>query len=98
VQTRAHAEAALSNLANSLLHGSELRIGWGKAVALPPQPIYPPPRHVVALREQAVAAVRSRGRGDHGWGRGEDAEAALHRVRDGSAQTCLPASHLLWFA
>jgi hypothetical protein len=48
MQTRQHAEAALANLKNTVLHGSELRIAYGKAIARPPQPIYPPPQHVQA--------------------------------------------------
>jgi hypothetical protein len=84
MQTRPHAEAALANLNNSILHGSELRIGYGKTVTLPAQPIYPPPRHVQQLRERVVNAVSSRGRdprGEHSWGRGLTSEDEKHRVR-----------------
>lgn len=40
VQTRPDAEKALKALDGLVLHGMEMKIGWGKAVPLPPVPLY----------------------------------------------------------
>jgi hypothetical protein len=40
LQTRADAEAALKALDGLVLHDMEMKIGWGKAVPLPPVPLY----------------------------------------------------------
>lgn len=39
-QQRADAEAARKALDGLVLHGMEMRVGWGKAVPLPPVPLY----------------------------------------------------------
>lgn len=39
---RQSAEDALQHLQGHLLHDHELRLGWGKAVPLPPVPVWPP--------------------------------------------------------
>lgn len=84
MQTRPDAEAAVEHLNRSVLHGAELRIAYGKPVALPPQPIYPLPKHVQQIRSHITTVVRDRGRdprGEHSWGRGTDADTEMHRVR-----------------
>ena len=40
MQTREGAERAKEELNGALLHELDLRIGWGKAVVLPPIPMY----------------------------------------------------------
>lgn len=40
LQQRADAEAARKALDGLVLHGMEMRVGWGKAVPLPPVPLY----------------------------------------------------------
>jgi hypothetical protein len=40
LQQRADAEAARKGLDGLVLHGMEMRVGWGKAVPLPPVPLY----------------------------------------------------------
>jgi hypothetical protein len=40
LQTRPDAEAALKALDGLVLHDMEMKIGWGKAVPLPPVPLY----------------------------------------------------------
>lgn len=71
----------MAALRDTVLHGSELRIQFGKSVALPPQPIYPPPAHVQALRARVVGAVSQRGAGEHQWAKGSSAEEQAHTVR-----------------
>lgn len=39
-QQRPDAEAARKALDGLVLHGMEMRVGWGKAVPLPPVPLY----------------------------------------------------------
>jgi U2-associated protein SR140 len=41
--TRRSAEDALAEMQGRLLHDAELRLGWSKAVPLPPLPCWPPP-------------------------------------------------------
>jgi hypothetical protein len=40
LQQRPDAEAARKALDGLVLHGMEMRVGWGKAVPLPPVPLY----------------------------------------------------------
>lgn len=40
VQTRAGADRAKADLNGVLLHDLELKLGWGKAVQVPPVPLY----------------------------------------------------------
>lgn len=40
MQTRAGAERAKDELNGIVLHDLDLKIGWGKAVVLPPIPVY----------------------------------------------------------
>lgn len=84
MQTRPAAEAAIENLNQSLLHGAPLKIGYGKPVQLPPQPVFPLPRHVQQIRNHIAGVVSNRGRdprGEHSWGRGTSSDAEMHRVR-----------------
>jgi hypothetical protein len=83
LQTRKDADTACAALNGSILHGSELRVCFGKAVPIPPQPVYPPPAHVQQLRARVASAaqhVARRVHGEHFWGKGEDEEEAMHRV------------------
>ncbi|XP_037089762.1 U2 snRNP-associated SURP motif-containing protein-like [Pollicipes pollicipes] len=41
--TRRDAEAALEDLSGKDVEGYEMKLGWGKGVPIPPQPIYIPP-------------------------------------------------------
>jgi U2-associated protein SR140 len=41
--TRRSAEDALAEMQGLMLHDAELRLGWSKAVPLPPLPCWPPP-------------------------------------------------------
>jgi len=41
--TRRDAEAALEDLSGKEIDGYEMKLGWGKGVPIPPQPIYIPP-------------------------------------------------------
>lgn len=74
----------MAHLSNSLLAGSELRIGYGKAITIPPRPIYPPPAEAQQARQRLAGVTGEQGRdprGEHSWGRGVDAETAMHKVR-----------------
>lgn len=83
LQARKHAEAAVENLHGSLLHGSELKVGFGKAIPIPPQPIYPRPQHAQHLHNHmaSVAHEVANSVNRKAWGRGEVDEKVMHRVR-----------------
>lgn len=83
LQARKHADAAVENLHGSLLHGAELKIGFGKAIPIPPQPIYPRPQHVQHLHNHmaSVAHGVANSVNRKAWGRGEVDEKVIHRVR-----------------
>lgn len=38
--TRSDAEQALNNLDGYVFHGHEMKVGWSKAVPLPPKPVF----------------------------------------------------------
>eukprot|EP00873_Tetraselmis_striata_P014120 jgi/Tetstr1/434384/TSEL_023485.t1 len=58
--TREGAQAAKDNLNQKMVHDFEMHVGWGKAVPLPAQPIYPPPE---GLARVAVPPPPRLGRG-----------------------------------
>ncbi len=60
VQDRAGADRAKAELNGVLLHDLELKIGWGKAIAIPPAPLY------TAASVFAGSAVATSGKGAGG--------------------------------
>lgn len=83
MQSRKHAEEAMSHLNGSMLHGSEMKIVFSKPVPIPPQPVYPPPAHVRQIRaNMSAAAGKVVPRGEHSWGRGQTDEEVVHKVGD----------------
>jgi hypothetical protein len=73
----------VENLNGSILHGSELKVGFGKSIPIPPQPIYPRPQHIQHLHNHmsSVAHGVANAANRKAWGRGEADEQTLHRVR-----------------
>jgi hypothetical protein len=71
----------VEHLHGSMLHGYELKVGYGKAVPIPPQPVYPRPSHIQQLHHNMAAAAGNVVTGGRKtWGRGEADERVMHRV------------------
>lgn len=92
-QTRQAAERAKDELNGVLLKDVDLKIGWGKAVVLPPMPLYTASgagglSHMIAAAKQAVAQVAPAGQiPPPGWSIGQQAperEADPHAGRGAS--------------
>lgn len=83
MQTRSAAEAAVGALHGVQLHNCAIKVAFGKAVALPAAPIYPPSAAAIQMRERVQQIKASLPgapqQGRHAWGRGA-AEASPHVV------------------
>lgn len=81
MQSRKHAEEAMSHLNGSMVHGSEMKLVFSKPVPIPPQPIYPPPAHLRQIRaNMSAAAGKVVPKGEHSWGRGQTDEEVIHKA------------------
>jgi hypothetical protein len=98
MQKRADAEAGLKALDGLVLHGMEMKIGWGKAVPLPPVPLYSghgvPTGPLTGRENQACCMALCRADSTGGW-------ICLFHVPVSRAVTVYGSMHsrylVLWF-
>lgn len=102
LQNRRAAERAKDELNGALLHELDLKIGWGKAVVIPPIPMYTSSGHggLAPMLAAARAAAQAPAPGQHAatpWGKGEKddgvhkgvGERAERRATSGTSQLTL---------